>query len=41
MKGFVSVDPTDYAAMYELGYELRPVTISEEGYAMGLYTFYL
>lgn len=41
MRARVSVDPTDYAAMYELGYELSLPTISDQGYAMGLYTFYL
>lgn len=41
MRAWVSVDPSDYVAMHELGYEQAPITISEEGYAMNAYTFYL
>lgn len=40
-RAWVSVDPEDYVAMHEFGYEQAPVTISEEGYAMGVYTFFL
>lgn len=41
MKAWVSVDPDDYVAMHELGYEQRPIEISDQGYAMGAYTFFL
>ncbi len=41
MRAWVGVDPSDYVAMHELGYEQAPVLISDQGYAMGVYTFYL
>jgi hypothetical protein len=40
-KAWVSVDPSNYISMHELGYEQRPVHISESGLAMGVYTFFL
>jgi hypothetical protein len=40
MRGWVSVHPDDYAAMFELGYEQRPVEVVQ-GHPMGLYNFYL
>lgn len=40
MRAWVSVHPDDYIAMFELGYEQRPVEVAD-GVAMGLYTFYL
>lgn len=39
-KGWVSVHPDCYIAMFSLGYYQRPVEIVE-GEPMGLYTFYL
>ena len=41
MSAWVSVDPCDYVAMYELGYTLMPPTITDQGYAHGVYTFLL
>ena len=40
MRAWVSVHPDDYAAMFELGYEQRPVEVAQ-GNAIGLYHFYL
>lgn len=40
MRAWVGVHPDDYIAMFELGYEQRPVEVVD-GVAMGLYTFYL
>jgi len=39
-QAWVSVDQEDYVAMFELGYEQRPVEVIG-GHAHGLYTFYL
>lgn len=39
-RGWVQVDPGDYPAMFELGYDQRPVEMVE-GSPHGLYAFYL
>lgn len=39
-RGWVNVHPEDYIAMFELGYEQRPVEV-RDGCVIGAYTFYL
>jgi hypothetical protein len=39
-RAWVNVHPDDYIAMFELGYEQRPVEV-RDGHVFGVYTFYL